>query len=238
MNSGVYVIEHIASGKKYVGSAARSISRRWDQHRHDLRKGTHHSVLLQRAWNKYGEDAFAWQIVKRTAPDEAVESEQAFIDLYQACDPKRGYNILPIAGSCRGLKHTAETRAKMSAARTGLKPTAETRAKMSAASKGHKRHTDATRAKISLSQKGRKRTAETLAKMSSVRIGVKREPFTAEHCANMSAALKGRKLTAEHRANMSAYRMGLKPSVETRARMSLAQKKRRELERTFSGVEQ
>lgn len=214
MNTGVYVIENIASGKKYVGSAARSFASRWNKHRHDLRKGTHKNSHLQRAWDAYGEESFKFRVVKRTTPDEAVSYEQAFIDLYQACDRTRGYNNAPIAGSNLGIKVSAETRAKLSAANIGKKRgphLPETIAKMT----GQKR-SEETKARISAAasswQKGRKLSPETRAKMSSWQKGRK---LTAEHCANLSAAKRG------HKDNV-----GVKHTAEARKNMSAAQKKR------------
>jgi group I intron endonuclease len=213
MNTGVYVIEHTASGKKYVGSSAESFKSRWGQHRHRLRKGTHHSSYLQHAWDKYGEDSFVFRIVKRTTPEEAVESEQAFIDLYQACDRMRGYNIAPIAGSRLGIKHTDEARANMSAAMMGRKCSVEHRARIGAASKGNKyclgfKHTDEARANMSAAGKLRKPvSAETRAKMSAVHRGNKRN-------------------------------LGRKASAETRAKLSAAQMVRWAAKRTFLGAEQ
>ena len=219
MNTGVYMIEHRESGKKYVGSAAKSFSQRWGQHRRTLRKGTHHSSYLQSAWNKYGEDSFVFRIVKRTSPEEAVDSEQAFIDLYQACDRKCGYNLAPIAGSSLGIKRTAETREKHSC----RKASAETRAKMSAARKLQQPASAETRAKISAAGMGRKVSAETRAKMSAAHMGRK---FTAERCANMSATAMGKTPTAETRAKMSAAQKLRKPhTAEARTKMSLAAKK-------------
>ena len=214
MNTGVYVIEHTASGKKYIGSAAKSFDQRWGNHRRTLRKGTHKNTHLQRAWNKYGEDAFVFRIVKRTAPEEAIESEQAYIDLHQACDPKHGYNIAPIAGSNLGVKHTDETKAKLSAAmmgnkrKLGHKASAETRAKKSAAQIGKKRgpHSPETIAKMT----GQKRSEQMKARMSAL----------------ASSWQKGRKLTAEHCANMSAAGIGKTHTAETRAKMSAAQTSR------------
>jgi group I intron endonuclease len=212
MNTGVYVIEHLASGKKYIGSAAKSFYGRWHTHSSRLRKGTHHSSYLQHAWDKYGEDAFEFRVVKRTTPEEAVDSEQAFIDLYQTCDPKHGYNIAPIAGSSLGRKHAAETLAKISAAGKGnkrglgYKHTNEAKAKMSLASKGNKRGL------------GHKPTAETRAKLSAAQ--KLRQPASAETRAKISAAKKGRPKAAEHRAKLSAANMGHKPTAETLAKMS------------------
>ena len=205
MNTGVYMIEHTASGKKYIGSAGRSFKSRWGVHRGSLRNGTHHSVLLQRAWNKYGEDAFEFRVVKRTTPKEAVDSEQAFIDLHQTCDPKHGYNIAPIAGSSLGRKHTAETLAKMSVSQKGnknglgFKHTDVAKAKMSASQIGHKRclgvkHTDAAKANMSLALMGNKNS-----------LGRKHSD---EALAKIGAASKGRKHTNESILKMSAAKMG------------------------------
>lgn len=47
----VYEIRHVDSGKRYIGSTVRWPDR-WKEHRAALRAGKHHSVLLQRAWDK------------------------------------------------------------------------------------------------------------------------------------------------------------------------------------------
>ena len=56
-SSGIYTIICKTTGKYYIGSAV-WIRKRWRNHREDLRKGKHHNLYLQRAWNKYGEDNF------------------------------------------------------------------------------------------------------------------------------------------------------------------------------------
>ena len=61
--SGVYQILCIPTAKIYVGSSL-NISERWWEHRWDLRRGTHHSRYLQRAWDKYGEEAFVFSILE------------------------------------------------------------------------------------------------------------------------------------------------------------------------------
>jgi group I intron endonuclease len=57
--SGVYQILCVPTGKAYVGSAV-NLAKRWQEHRWMLRRGQHHSQYLQRAWDKYGETAFAF----------------------------------------------------------------------------------------------------------------------------------------------------------------------------------
>ncbi len=111
---GVYVIRNLQNGKVYIGSTAINFRKRWREHRTTLLRGTHDSGHLQRAWNKYGESAFEFNILRVTKPEEAVLVEQSFIDFYQACDPKRGYNILPLAGRSAGFKHSEEFKASVS----------------------------------------------------------------------------------------------------------------------------
>ena len=251
MNTGVYMIKHRVSGKKYIGSTARSFSDRWCHHRKHLRAGTHYNKHLQAAWNKYGEKEFLFHIIKTCLPDEVFSYEQAFIDLHQACDPKRGYNNAPIAGSPLGIKRTDEVKANMSAAKRGRKASAEHRAKISAGIiEWHTRYKASveTRAKISAAQIGRKRnppSAETRKKLSEAmklrppisaetrkklsQASKLRPPISAETRKKLSEASTGRKHTAEARAKMSASRrlcpnfLGRKHTAETLAKMSAAQ---------------
>ena len=48
---GVYKIENINNGKKYIGSS-KDIEKRFYQHRRNLENKTHHSIKLQHAWSK------------------------------------------------------------------------------------------------------------------------------------------------------------------------------------------
>ena len=112
--TGVYEIVHNASGKRYVGSTAKSFKARWRLHRLALSKGKHHSVLLQRAWNKYGAGAFEFRVVEFTNPEHAIAIEQTFLDWRKSANPKFGYNIAPTAGNTLGLKWSNDSRAAKS----------------------------------------------------------------------------------------------------------------------------
>ena len=61
--SGIYQIRNLVNGKVYVGSAV-NLQHRRREHRSDLRNGNHHSIKLQRAYNKYGESSFAFEILE------------------------------------------------------------------------------------------------------------------------------------------------------------------------------
>ena len=64
LQTGIYAIVHKSSGKKYIGSAARSFHRRWEDHKYELKNGTHHCSYLQNAWNKYSESVFDFIILE------------------------------------------------------------------------------------------------------------------------------------------------------------------------------
>lgn len=118
MHNVIYFIENTVNGKIYIGSAV-DLARRWAMHRHQLKNNKHHSILLQRAWNKYGEEAFDFGVLELTDRDSLIEREQHFIDLVQSYLPVAGYNICPIAGSSLGVKQSDEARKKKSQARKG-----------------------------------------------------------------------------------------------------------------------
>jgi hypothetical protein len=102
--SGVYRITCLITNKDYIGSSSRDIYRRLKDHRGFLRRGVHHSVLLQRAWNKYGASAFLFQIIEKCSAELCIEREQYWMDIFQCTNPRLGYNISPFAGSNRGSR--------------------------------------------------------------------------------------------------------------------------------------
>jgi group I intron endonuclease len=83
---GIYEIKNKATGKSYIGSS-KQIQKRWEQHLLALRKGIHHSVLLQRAWNKYGEDCFEFSVKEECEERQLLEREQQYLNT------KPEYNI-------------------------------------------------------------------------------------------------------------------------------------------------
>lgn len=131
---GVYCISNTKNGKIYIGSSV-DMAARWGVHRHQLRKGEHHSVKLQRAWNKYGEEVFKFCVLEVVPEKNMLTSyEQAWMDKLHAVH--KGYNVKPFAGSNIGYTPTLASRMKMSKSRTGMKRTLESRRKQSEAMRG------------------------------------------------------------------------------------------------------
>lgn len=204
---GIYKIEHTASGKLYVGSAMK-IARRWIEHVRDLRAGNHSSRKMQRAWNKYGADAFVFSILENVEnPDELLGREQYWLDLTMAV--KKGYNNAPTAGSNYGFRHAAATKVKMSAAHVGLVRSEE-----------HRRN-------LSIVNTGKVMSDEARQKMRNAKLGKKRPSHSPETRALMSEKAMGRTFSSETRAKMALAKLGGVLSVEVRAKMSIAQKSRR-----------
>lgn len=96
--TGIYKITFIGTEKVYVGSSINLNTRR-STHLTELRANRHHSVKLQNAYNKYGEDNFIFEILEQTSDgltrDELLAREQYYIDLLDS--HKSGYNMSPNA---------------------------------------------------------------------------------------------------------------------------------------------
>lgn len=114
MNSGVYIIENVVNGRAYVGSAV-DIQSRWKDHRIDLRLGRHHSKFLQRAWNKYGPQAFEFRVLLYCDKFSLIRWEQIAINGHLSLLGRdQLYNSSLTAGSTLGLrfKRSAEDNRK------------------------------------------------------------------------------------------------------------------------------
>lgn len=193
MASAIYAIVNKTTRDMYVGSAV-AVNRRWAAHRRALRDKCHHSQRLQRAFDKYGPDAFDWEIVQfvndRT---KLIDREQFWINFFAPA-----YNMRPTANSPLGTTHSAETRAKMSAAHKGKVLSETHRASLSMVKKGVSTVTDAQRELLRSKAKARVFSAEERAKISASLIGNKR----AAGKSNQNAA--GSVRSAEERAKISA----------------------------------
>jgi group I intron endonuclease len=222
--SGIYAIVHIASGKRYVGSAVNMRDRR-SGHLKRLGDGRHHSIYIQRAWNKSGPDAFSINVLELCERDALIAREQFHID--QGAD----YNIARVAGSQLGYQFTEEQRAKLSASHKGQTPSAANRAAVSAACTGRV-YSKETLAKMSAGQKGHIVSEECREKLRAVSKALWMNP---EFRAKNSAARTGIPQTAEHSAKISAALLGKPKSHEHRAKIAAANRRRAAVQRIVLG---
>ena len=100
MSVGVYKILNIKNDKFYIGSTSTiGFEKRWKKHILDLNNNCHHSVYLQRSWNKYGPSKFEFEIVEKCKPKDCLVREQYYLDTLNP-----NYNMCKNAGSTLGYK--------------------------------------------------------------------------------------------------------------------------------------
>jgi group I intron endonuclease len=104
--AGVYMFFNLINGNCYIGSSI-NLARRFRVHINSIGKV---KLPLPLAITKYGPNNFVFLILKYCDPIEEVclGLEQYYIDFYK---PK--YNILKLAGSSQGFKHSPDTIAKL-----------------------------------------------------------------------------------------------------------------------------
>ena len=134
----IYKITCLINGKAYVGQTRQSFKRRITEHKRDSSKGR---PGIDAAIAKYGWANFTAEIIEVCPVEMLNEREMYWIAKLNSKVP-HGYNLTDGGDGGRGCSPSAETRAKISAKlkgrpahNKGVKHTAEARAKMSAAQK-------------------------------------------------------------------------------------------------------
>ena len=217
---GIYKIKNIKNNKVYIGSSV-NIKARWQQHKSRLRKGNHHSISLQRAWKKYGEDNFEFTILEVVNNEISIlDRENFYINQFQCANGRNGYNLLPVAGSPLGSKASDETKKRMSESQRKIPY--EERLKYCVSFAG-KKHTEETKSKMRANNQHTKPTEEQKLAISKVHKG---KTISAEHRAIVGKATALKNKTPEMRAKVSAAHKGRIFTPEWRAKLSAAAKNR------------
>lgn len=172
MAGQIYLVTNTLNGKQYVGQTTVAGNK------------VGHGYMVTAAYKKYGKQTFSYEVVKSGIPDRNTLNylERFWIKTFDSRTPN-GYNIEhggsdkdKVSDETRelkrqqnlGKKHSAETKAKMSASRTN--PSVETRQKLSVARKGWK-WSDEAKAKMSKSHTGRAVSETTKEKLRAVNAG-------------------------------------------------------------------
>lgn len=195
---------HKLSGKLYVGSSF-NLSRRFSQYYTKSYLQQNKTRYICNALSHHGHSEFSFYIIKyiniydiseKEALKQLLLHEQNFLDLI---NPE--YNILKVAGSSLGSKHTEESLTKMSGENNhmfGKTHSTETLALMCESKKAEnhpmygKSHSSETLLKISEAMKGKNlgklHSPETKEKMSLAKKGIAK---SAEHKEKIKRACKG-----------------------------------------------
>src|SRR5260221_216219 len=118
--SGIYKITCTVNKRIYIGSAV-NLRKRQINHFSELQKNKHRNPKLQNAWNKYGEEAFTFEVLEYVLPMSLTAREQYWFKKLKPFG-RKGFNIAHEAGSSLGIKRSPESRTKMSVARKGKHP--------------------------------------------------------------------------------------------------------------------
>lgn len=88
----IYHIINIKNNKRYIGKTF-NIDRRIQRHFIDLKKQQHHSIKLQRAFNKYGKDSFQLDVQMYEIQDEDELSILEIKEIEKFDSYNNGYNV-------------------------------------------------------------------------------------------------------------------------------------------------
>jgi group I intron endonuclease len=190
MSSGIYCLENLSNGKKYIGKSV-NIEKRFIYHRHLLNNNKHWNNHIQNSWNKNGENSFCFWIIEECEKEMLSKKEIYYIQFFNT--KIMGYNN---SDGGEGISNpTLETRIKMSKSQIGRKHPEETKIKISESNIGKHTCTKENKEKISLSNKGKKyflgkhHTKETKKKMSDAKKG---KIMSQEFKEKISKIVKGR----------------------------------------------
>ena len=111
----IYKLTCLMNNKCYIGETTNFEIRR-KRHISLLKNNKHGNIHLQRAWNKYREHNFKFQILGFcSSREEIIEQEYECKIFFNVWDRRYGYNIATYDDSpVKGRGHTDETRKKMS----------------------------------------------------------------------------------------------------------------------------
>ena len=76
---GIYKIENIKNGKKYIGSSV-NIEKRFNRHISDLKNNKHINIILQRSFNKHDINDFIFECIEICEKENLREIEQGYLN--------------------------------------------------------------------------------------------------------------------------------------------------------------
>ena len=86
----IYKITNQVNGKVYIGQTIKTVEKRFQQHKNNSNKPYFSQLVLYKAFNKYGIDAFTCETVEEVQNDKLDEREKFWIKYYGSY--RNGYN--------------------------------------------------------------------------------------------------------------------------------------------------
>ena len=89
--SGIYQIKNKVNNKRYIGQSY-YLNKRKNDHLSKLRRNQHDNVYLQNSFNKYGEDAFVFEVLEYCDKTKLNTLERYYIRKFKTNQRRFGYN--------------------------------------------------------------------------------------------------------------------------------------------------
>ena len=189
----VYCHVNKINGKRYVGITSNPVSIRWNNG-----NGYKHNAHFTNAIKKYGWENFEHNILAvNVSESEAKELEKRYISEYKSNNRLFGYNKSSGGEPMTGVKHSEETKRKMSESAKKKIVSESTRRKLSEIMKNRD---EEMKYKFAHSQIGRKPWNKNLHGKDYPLYGIK---FSEERKKHISEALKGKPKSEAHIAKIS-----------------------------------
>lgn len=191
--AGIYAITHVTSGRRYIGRS-KDIENRWRIHLNELRNGEHHSIYLQRVWDKEGLEAFVFEMLEYVEGDGTellrtlIARERYHLEERLKERDSWEFNIAKSAEGPVGVVRSPELRQQWSEKRKGRPWSPERRAKY--------RYTEAMRA-ASAARKGRPLNEKQYTAITTV------TPGRLAHVMKLVELQTGRSASPQRKANIS-----------------------------------
>lgn len=112
----IYIVRNNINSKVYIGQTWRDLSVRWKSHL--IPSTSNHCIKLRRAIKKYGKEKFHIELLTICHTQEMANYWEIFF-IRKFNSVKQGYNILEYAFNRKGIKHSLETKKKMSKVHKG-----------------------------------------------------------------------------------------------------------------------
>lgn len=201
---GVYRILCIPSNKSYIGLST-NIRFRINTHRKHLARDEHANIHMQKAYKKYGADAFVVEVLEilEKADDSAlIKAEGRWVAHFNALNPDYGYNI-SITQEDGKIRQTEEHKRRMSDLMRGKSKSQKIKDKIRQSLLGRRgaQHTEEFKQSVSARFKGVKKTEAHRANLSASKKG---KPSSLK-------GRPGRPASDEARKNMAKAKIGKTP---------------------------